>query len=73
MSDVSNSFSAWATMLEDDPPLCIAVRRPKSPPPHYEAVNHRGGRLRFGKEHPFIGYPILSDSRAVYDLEFSSE
>ncbi|KAK6753964.1 hypothetical protein RB195_013135 [Necator americanus] len=40
MSDVSNSFSAWDTLPEDEPPLCIAVRRPVSPPRHYEAVNH---------------------------------
>ncbi|KAK6750569.1 hypothetical protein RB195_002503 [Necator americanus] len=38
MSDVSNSFSAWETLPEDEPPLCIAVRRPVSPPRHYEAV-----------------------------------
>ncbi|KAK6741019.1 hypothetical protein RB195_009086 [Necator americanus] len=37
MSDVSNSFSAWETLPEDEPPLCIAVRRPVSPPRHYEA------------------------------------
>ncbi|KAK6732604.1 hypothetical protein RB195_016769 [Necator americanus] len=24
-------------------PLCIAFRRPESPPHHYEAVNHCGG------------------------------
>ncbi|KAK6742945.1 hypothetical protein RB195_010297 [Necator americanus] len=40
MSDVSNSFSAWETLPEDEPPLCIAVRRPVSPPRHYEA--HHG-------------------------------
>ncbi|KAK6728520.1 hypothetical protein RB195_005888 [Necator americanus] len=39
MSDVSNSFSAWETLPEDEPPLCIAVRRPESHPRHYEAVN----------------------------------
>ncbi|KAK6734347.1 hypothetical protein RB195_017868 [Necator americanus] len=38
MSDVSNSFSAWETLPEDEPPLYIAVRRPVSPPRHYEAV-----------------------------------
>ncbi|KAK6728953.1 hypothetical protein RB195_006171 [Necator americanus] len=38
MSDVSNSFSAWETLPEDEPPLCIAVRRPVSPPRHYEAM-----------------------------------
>ena len=43
MSDVSNSFSAWETLPEDEPPLCIAVRRPVSPPRHYEAVNRCGG------------------------------
>ncbi|KAK6761665.1 hypothetical protein RB195_022665 [Necator americanus] len=37
MSDVSDSFSAWETLPEDEPPLCIAVRRPVSPPRHYEA------------------------------------
>ncbi|KAK6762524.1 hypothetical protein RB195_023301 [Necator americanus] len=37
MSDVSNSFSAWETLPEDEPPLCIAVRCPVSPPRHYEA------------------------------------
>ncbi|KAK6730821.1 hypothetical protein RB195_007343 [Necator americanus] len=37
MSDVSNSFSAWETLPEDEPPLCIAVRRPVSPPRHNEA------------------------------------
>ncbi|KAK6757216.1 hypothetical protein RB195_015193 [Necator americanus] len=26
MSDVSISFSAWETLPEDEPPLCIAVR-----------------------------------------------
>ncbi|KAK6739635.1 hypothetical protein RB195_008247 [Necator americanus] len=26
-------------------PLCIAVRRPESPPRHYEAVNRCGGRI----------------------------
>ncbi|KAK6733500.1 hypothetical protein RB195_017324 [Necator americanus] len=41
MSDVSNS-SAWETLPEDEPPLCIAVRRPVSPPRHYEAVNRCG-------------------------------
>ena len=39
MSDVSNSFSAWETLPEDEPPLCIAVRRPESLPRHYEVVN----------------------------------
>ncbi|KAK6760481.1 hypothetical protein RB195_021809 [Necator americanus] len=38
MSDVSNSFSAWETLPEDEPPLCIAIRRPVSPPRHYEAI-----------------------------------
>ncbi|KAK6739397.1 hypothetical protein RB195_008090 [Necator americanus] len=41
MSDVSNSFTAWETLPEDEPPLCIAVRRPVSPH-HYEAVNRCG-------------------------------
>ncbi|KAK6757451.1 hypothetical protein RB195_015336 [Necator americanus] len=41
MSDVSNSFSAWETLPEDEPPLCIAVRRPVSPPRHYEAESDR--------------------------------
>ncbi|KAK6748157.1 hypothetical protein RB195_001029 [Necator americanus] len=31
MLDVSNSFSAWETLPEDEPPLCIAVRCPVSP------------------------------------------
>ncbi|KAK6751410.1 hypothetical protein RB195_003044 [Necator americanus] len=39
MSDDSNSFSAWEILPEDEPPLCIAVRRPMSPPRHYDAVN----------------------------------
>ncbi|KAK6761488.1 hypothetical protein RB195_022526 [Necator americanus] len=39
MSDVSNSFSAWETLLEHEPPLCIAVRRPESPPRYYEAYD----------------------------------
>ncbi|KAK6754352.1 hypothetical protein RB195_013385 [Necator americanus] len=39
MSDVSNSFSAWETLPEDEPPPCIAVRRPVSPPRHYEATS----------------------------------
>ncbi|KAK6760864.1 hypothetical protein RB195_022074 [Necator americanus] len=43
MSDVSNSFSAWETLPEDESPLCIAVRCPVSPPRHYEAVNRCGG------------------------------
>ncbi|KAK6743057.1 hypothetical protein RB195_010365 [Necator americanus] len=43
MSDVSNYFSAWETLPEDEPQLCIAVRRPESPPRHYEAVNRCGG------------------------------
>ncbi|KAK6745257.1 hypothetical protein RB195_011774 [Necator americanus] len=38
MSDVSNSFSAWETLSEDKPLLCIAVRRPESPPRHHGAV-----------------------------------
>ncbi|KAK6763025.1 hypothetical protein RB195_023647 [Necator americanus] len=37
MSDVSNS-SAWKTLPEDEPPLCIAVRRPEWPPRHYDEV-----------------------------------
>ncbi|KAK6739378.1 hypothetical protein RB195_008075 [Necator americanus] len=37
MSDVSYSFSTWETLPEDEPPLCIAVRRPESPSRHYEA------------------------------------
>ncbi|KAK6728892.1 hypothetical protein RB195_006136 [Necator americanus] len=41
--NVSNSFSAWETLSEDEHPLCIAVRRPVSPPHHYEAVNRCGG------------------------------
>ncbi|KAK6765589.1 hypothetical protein RB195_025477 [Necator americanus] len=41
MSEVSNSFSAWETLPKDEPPLCIAVRRPESPPRHYEAVRRR--------------------------------
>ncbi|KAK6765587.1 hypothetical protein RB195_025476 [Necator americanus] len=40
MSEVSNSFSAWETLPKDEPPLCIAVRRPESPPRHYEAHIH---------------------------------
>ncbi|KAK6758361.1 hypothetical protein RB195_015898 [Necator americanus] len=42
MSDVSNSISAWETLPEEEPPLCIAARRPVSPPRHYEAVNRCG-------------------------------
>ncbi|KAK6760493.1 hypothetical protein RB195_021818 [Necator americanus] len=38
MSDVSNSFSAWETLPEDESPLPIAVRRPVLPPRHYEAL-----------------------------------
>ncbi|KAK6744752.1 hypothetical protein RB195_011460 [Necator americanus] len=45
MSEVSNSFSAWETLPEDEPPLCIAVRRAVSPPRHYEAVNRCGGKF----------------------------
>ncbi|KAK6733589.1 hypothetical protein RB195_017378 [Necator americanus] len=37
MSNASNSFSAWETLPEDEPPLCIVVRRPVLPPRHYEA------------------------------------
>ncbi|KAK6729010.1 hypothetical protein RB195_006206 [Necator americanus] len=44
MSDVSNSFSAWETLPEDEPPLCIAVRRPVSPPRHYEALKFGDAR-----------------------------
>ncbi|KAK6762385.1 hypothetical protein RB195_023194 [Necator americanus] len=44
MSDVSNSFSAWETLPEDEPPLCIAVRRTVSPPRHYEAEKNMGQR-----------------------------
>ncbi|KAK6752241.1 hypothetical protein RB195_003578 [Necator americanus] len=40
MSDVSNS-SAWETLPEDKPPLCIALRRPESLPHHYETVGRR--------------------------------
>ncbi|KAK6761758.1 hypothetical protein RB195_022730 [Necator americanus] len=29
------------------PPLCVAVRRPESPPSHYEAVNRCGGALYY--------------------------
>ncbi|KAK6729878.1 hypothetical protein RB195_006746 [Necator americanus] len=43
MSDVSNFFSAWETLPEDEPPLFIAVRHPESPPRHYEAVDRCGG------------------------------
>ncbi|KAK6748243.1 hypothetical protein RB195_001084 [Necator americanus] len=43
MSDASNSFSAWETLPEDEPPLCIAAPLPESPPRHYEAVNLCGG------------------------------
>ncbi|KAK6762028.1 hypothetical protein RB195_022935 [Necator americanus] len=45
MSDVSNSFSAWETLPEDEPPLCIAVRRPVSPPRHYEAIKNIESRI----------------------------
>ncbi|KAK6763589.1 hypothetical protein RB195_024058 [Necator americanus] len=44
MSDVSSSFSAWETLPQDEPPLCIAVRRPVSPPRHYEAHSNARGR-----------------------------
>ncbi|KAK6763977.1 hypothetical protein RB195_024347 [Necator americanus] len=46
MSDVSNSFSAWETLPEDEPPLCIAVRRPESPPRHYEAPSSEPGKIK---------------------------
>ncbi|KAK6757172.1 hypothetical protein RB195_015160 [Necator americanus] len=36
MSDVSNSYSAWETLPEDELPLGIAVRRPVLPPRHYD-------------------------------------
>ncbi|KAK6758401.1 hypothetical protein RB195_015924 [Necator americanus] len=32
-------FSASEILLEDEPPLCIVVRRPESPSRHYEAEN----------------------------------
>ncbi|KAK6765588.1 hypothetical protein RB195_025477 [Necator americanus] len=47
MSEVSNSFSAWETLPKDEPPLCIAVRRPESPPRHYEAVSFLNGGGNF--------------------------
>ncbi|KAK6742579.1 hypothetical protein RB195_010065 [Necator americanus] len=34
---VMSLSSAWETLPEDKPPLCFAVRRPESPPRHYEA------------------------------------
>ncbi|KAK6764029.1 hypothetical protein RB195_024384 [Necator americanus] len=40
MSVVSNYFSARETLPEDEPPLCIAVRRPESLPRHYETGFH---------------------------------
>ncbi|KAK6749242.1 hypothetical protein RB195_001692 [Necator americanus] len=67
MSDVSNSFSAWETLLEDETPagspklrklrkLCIAVRRPLSPPRHHEAVNRCGGHDYYGPLLSFNGH-----------------
>ncbi|KAK6733577.1 hypothetical protein RB195_017370 [Necator americanus] len=48
MSNLSNSFSAWEILPEDEAPLSIAVRRPELPPRHYEAVNRCGGQLARG-------------------------
>ncbi|VDM65793.1 unnamed protein product [Strongylus vulgaris] len=36
----SNSFSAWESLLEDEPPLYFAVRHPQSPQRHDEVVDH---------------------------------
>ncbi|KAK6754270.1 hypothetical protein RB195_013334 [Necator americanus] len=58
MSDVSNSFSAWETLPEDEPPLCIAVRRPVSPPRHYEAVNRCGGSLLLDRKIPALNLKL---------------
>ncbi|KAK6765476.1 hypothetical protein RB195_025406 [Necator americanus] len=55
MSDVSNSFSAWETVPEDEPPLCITVRRPESLPRLYDAV----ACVKFG---------MLSDAKDLADL-----
>ncbi|KAK6742501.1 hypothetical protein RB195_010019 [Necator americanus] len=38
-SDVSNFLSPWETLPESEPPLCIAVRRPESPPRRYEVCS----------------------------------
>ncbi|KAK6757977.1 hypothetical protein RB195_015664 [Necator americanus] len=42
-SETVSMASPWETLPEDEPPLCIAVRRPVSPSRHYEAVNRCGG------------------------------
>ncbi|KAK6761664.1 hypothetical protein RB195_022665 [Necator americanus] len=61
MSDVSDSFSAWETLPEDEPPLCIAVRRPVSPPRHYEAVNRcRGAGVKYEKTNQSFSLSLLS-------------
>ncbi|KAK6764214.1 hypothetical protein RB195_024507 [Necator americanus] len=57
MSDESDSFSAWETLPEDEPPLCIAVRRPVSPPGHYEAVNRCGDQ--------YVGLPQTVSSEGL--------
>ncbi|KAK6761047.1 hypothetical protein RB195_022204 [Necator americanus] len=61
MLDVSNS-SAWETLSEDEPPLCIALRRPVSPPRHYEAVNRCGGAHAMS---PVNGLVFLNDSELL--------
>ncbi|KAK6745398.1 hypothetical protein RB195_011868 [Necator americanus] len=58
MSDVSNSFSAWETLPEDEPPLCIAVRRPVSPPRQYEAVTWRDKRS-IAPVILYLGYDLI--------------
>ncbi|KAK6737063.1 hypothetical protein RB195_019641 [Necator americanus] len=70
MSDVSNSFSAWETLPEDEPPLCIAVRRPVSPPRHYEAVNRCGGeRHKVEKKNRAYQATGHINSEAKYNTE----
>ncbi|KAK6741071.1 hypothetical protein RB195_009120 [Necator americanus] len=61
MSDVSNSFSAWKTLPEDEPPLCIAVRRPVSPPRHYEASNISVNTWNIQYLKPNLVDPVPSD------------
>ncbi|KAK6750165.1 hypothetical protein RB195_002265 [Necator americanus] len=65
MSDVSNPFSAWETLPEDEPPLCIAVRRPVSPPRHYEAVNRCGGDGGYDNE---IDHIIINKGFSLTDV-----
>ncbi|KAK6765113.1 hypothetical protein RB195_025159 [Necator americanus] len=71
MSDVSNSFSAWKTLPEDKPALCIAFRRSVSPPRHYEAkFNYLVNALRGEARELIRRYPI-TDSNYDHAVDLS--